>query len=90
MPHPLNSSAVGSLLRQRTASSKLEGASDGPNRRIKAHGGMEPIGEEMLDSSSHYLLIAGVGAGVGVGYCLCRRRRLPRNRRTLLGRLPVV
>lgn len=90
LPHPLNSSAVGSLFRQRTASSLLEGASDGPNRNLKAHGGMEPLGDEVLESSSNYLLFGALGVGAGFVGWLCRRRKRPRSRRTLFGRLPVV
>lgn len=92
MPHPLNSSAVGSLLRQRTASSSLEGASDGPNRNLKAHGGLEPLGEEVFDTSSNYLLLCGGGVGLGALWWLCKRRRPRsyRNRRSLLARFPIV
>ena len=77
------------ILRQRTASS-LEGASDGPSRNLKAHGGLGPLAEEVADVSTNYLWLGCSGVGVGVAWWLCRRRKLrPVGRRTILGRIVV-
>ena len=93
VPRPLNSSAMRGLfsLYRRGPSSFLEGFSDGPNRNLKAHGGLEVIGEAQGQDFSNYMLIGVCGLGVAGIWLLCRHRRLrPRGRRMLFGKLPVV
>lgn len=91
VPRPFNSSSRFLSHTRRGPSSFLEGASDIPNRNLKAHGRLfvEHVAPA-TETTPKYLIIAVGVVGMLCVWLLCRQRRSRlRGKRRLFGMLPT-